>query len=120
MRKRILFLALIALLVLPVPGITQNVEIESVNIKWIETGGPWISFRAKIWVGNYTDTVCLAIGALIFYDRDGYEIHKCLFSGKVEAMESVPFHCRGSLSKDQYEDMGSYEAIIMSPRPIKR
>lgn len=120
MRKRILFLALVVLLVLPVPGITQNVEIESVNIKWIETGRGGADFRAKIWVGNYADTVCLAIGALIFYDRDGYEIYKRLFSGKVEAGESVAFHCRGFLSKDQYEDMGSYEAIIMSPRPTRR
>lgn len=120
MKAKILLLALIALLVLPVPGITQGVEIESVDSKWIETGGTWISFRAKIWVGNYTDTACLAIGAFIIYDRDGYEIHKRVFSGKVEAGESVLFHCKGSLSKDQYEDMGSYEAIIMSPRPIKR
>jgi len=120
MRKRILFLALIALLVLPVSGITQDVEIQDIEIKWTRSDLPGGPFLAKIWVVNYTDTKYSVSGKLIFYDGDGFEVSTSHFSGKVGAGESAPLSCRGIVPSYWHREGGYYEAVITSQIAIKR
>lgn len=120
MRKRILFLALIALaLILPVPSSTGDVEIEDIELKWIE---PILlgRFLAKIWVVNYSDTEYSISGKLIFYDGDGFEVYKPSFFGKVGAGERVDLPCNGVVPYFWHEAGGYYEATITSQTPIRR
>lgn len=119
MRKRILFLALIALLVLPALGITQDVRVEDVEIKWMSPDLPGGGFLAKIWVVNDTDTAYKVYGELIFYDGEGFEVSTWPFSGEVEAGETVPLSCKGYVLSYWLEDAGSYEAVITSLYPVE-
>lgn len=120
MRKRILFLALIAFaLILPVPGSTGDVEIEDIELKLIEPL-PFGRFLAKIWVVNYSDVEYSVSGKLIFYDGDGFEVCTKHFSGKVGAGERVALPCNGILPHYWHREGGYYEAVITSQTPTRR
>ena len=119
MRKKILLLSLIALLSLPVLGITQDVRVDDVEIRWIPLHRSGYEFRAKVWVTNDSDADYRVSGKLIFYDPDGFVLRRSWFSGKVDAGKSIAFHCRGYFGERDRAPSGTYEAIITSQRPIR-
>lgn len=120
MRKKILLLSLIALLFLPVFGLTQDCEIEGVEIKWLDTDTSYYEFRAKVWVRNTSRSLYYVRGRLIFYDRDGFQIDSFPFYGKIEAGEGAPLSCRGSIRESESWEVQSYKAIITSQHWLRR
>ena len=116
--RKILFLALIAILILPVPGFTQDVSVNNVEIKWLNQPTSCCRFRAKVYVTNISESLYYINGRLNFYDCDGFIIDNFPFHGKIEAGDTVPFNCGGRIIGDKYWEVQSYEAIITNRHKI--
>ncbi len=105
-------MSLIMLLILPVIGLAEEIEIGDVTLEWREDFATAFTFWARIPVVNYADHEYRIIGKLLFYDEYGDELYGIPFLGDVEAMERKVLQAKSLMPSLDYRKIASLKVAI--------
>jgi len=110
MIKKTIIIAVTILFILPTLCLSGDVEVQDVQLKWIEKPPGFYMLRAKVSVVNPTDRDRSVFVHLRSYDKAGFVIKTIPFSGSIKAGESKILFSRGLFSADQHKEITTYLA----------
>lgn len=112
MIKKTIAITMTILFILPAICLAQDVEVGEFRFRWKERSEATRTLLTQIPITNRTYTHCRIKGEFLFYDKDGFELYKDVFSGELKAGESKILHPKAWLSKEEYAETTTFKVRI--------